>query len=221
MPWLYLVSDHAAENLAGYVASGGTVLVTFFSGIVDPCDRVRRGGYQAPWQELLGLRALEFAPLPAGRTESVVGALADPGATARRWQERIELEGAEPLLAFDSGPLRREPCLTVHEHGRGTAYYLATWLDSSTLDALVALVTRQAGVRPVLTVPPGVEAVKRAGHLFVINHGETDAVVDLGTHDRRDALSGSMVGGAATLAPGQALVLEPQPVIIEGGRAPA
>ena len=66
MPALYLVSDTGAENVERFTADGGTVLISFFSGIVDPCERIRLGGYPAPWRELLGLRVEEFAPLPAG-----------------------------------------------------------------------------------------------------------------------------------------------------------
>ena len=65
VPALYLVTDAGADNVRRFVADGGTALVTFFSGIVDAQDRVRLGGYPAPWCELLGLRVEELAPLPA------------------------------------------------------------------------------------------------------------------------------------------------------------
>jgi beta-galactosidase len=48
-----LVSDAGAENVRRYAERGGTALITFFSGIVDPTDRVRLGGYPAPWRDLL------------------------------------------------------------------------------------------------------------------------------------------------------------------------
>ena len=66
VPALYLVSDAGADNVRRFAADGGTVLVSFFSGIVDPHDRIRLGGYPAPWRDLLGLRVEEFAPLPEG-----------------------------------------------------------------------------------------------------------------------------------------------------------
>ena len=36
VPALYLVTDAGADNVRRYVEGGGTALITFFSGIVDP-----------------------------------------------------------------------------------------------------------------------------------------------------------------------------------------
>jgi beta-galactosidase len=66
VPALYLVSDAGAENVRQFACSGGTVVMSFFSGIVDASDRIRLGGYPAPWHDLLGLRVEEFAPVPEG-----------------------------------------------------------------------------------------------------------------------------------------------------------
>ena len=38
VPALYLVTDAGADNVRRFAADGGTVLISFFSGIVDPSD---------------------------------------------------------------------------------------------------------------------------------------------------------------------------------------
>src|SRR5204863_229914 len=48
VPNLYLVTDAAAANLEHFVASGGTLAMSFFSGIVDPSEHIRLGGYPQP-----------------------------------------------------------------------------------------------------------------------------------------------------------------------------
>src|SRR2546430_4912331 len=60
VPNLYLVSDAAAAGLAAYVSGGGRLVMSYFSGIVDPADQIRLGGYPAPFVELLGLRVEDF-----------------------------------------------------------------------------------------------------------------------------------------------------------------
>ncbi|HET9076876.1 MAG TPA: beta-galactosidase [Acidimicrobiales bacterium] len=209
VPWLYLVSDAAAANLAGYVRDGGVAVVTYFSGIVDPHDRIRLGGYPAPWQDLLGLRVEEFAPMAPGETDGLAGPLAHPGSTARRWQERVQGRGARTLLTVATGPLTGQAAATVHDHGRGAAYYLATSPDPATLASVLAHAASRAGVAPVAPVPPGVEAVGRGGHLFLINHSDGGRSVDLGDTRRRDLLTGSLLCGAVDIGPGEALVLAP------------
>lgn len=210
VPALYLVSDEAAANLEHFVAAGGVGLVTYFSAVVDPSDRIRLGGYPAPWRDLLGLRVEEFAPLPPGGSEGLEGPLAHPTSTAHRWTERVHLDGADVLLAIDSGPLRGEPAATRHPYGKGTAYYLATSPDRETLAAVMADAVSRAGVTAAASVPPDVEAVERGGHLFLINHGDASRTVDLGTGERWDLLSGSVHSGRVTLGPGEAAVLAPE-----------
>ena len=208
-PALYLVSDRAATNLTDYVGAGGTALVTYFSGIVDPDDHIRLGGYPAPWRDLLGLDVEEVSPLPPTTTVRLGGPLAHPGSAGRRWQELIRLRGAQVLLEIADGPLAGQPAATAHPHGRGSAYYLATTPDPVTLSALIAEIAARAGVPAGPSRPPGVEAVERGGHLVLINHSDTTVDTGVGDDPRSDLLSGSVVSHAVTLPPGGALVLAP------------
>jgi len=207
VPALYLVSDAGADNVARFVADGGTALVTFFSGIVDPRDRVRLGGYPAPWRELLGLRVEELAPLPEGEAIRLEGLDAAPAqAAGRLWQDLIDLRGASVLLTFAEGYLAGEAAATRHPHGRGEALYLGTLPDRVTLGRLIGRACRHAGVEVRTDLPPGVEAVRRGEFLFLISHLDRPVEIDLGAK-RHDLLTWTMVGPQAVLAPRDALVL--------------
>jgi beta-galactosidase len=207
VPALYLVTDTGAENVRRFVADGGTALVTFFSGIVDPYDRVRLGGYPAPWRDLLGLRIEELAPLPPGTAVSLEGpGTAAADAAGRLWQDVVELRGAKPLLTFGEGHLGGQPAVTRHEHGRGAAFYLGTLPDRTTLSRLVGQACQDAGVTLWTDLPHGVEAVRRGDYLFLISHLDRPVELDLGAK-RLDLLTGANVGPRAVLAQRDALVL--------------
>ena len=209
VPALYLVTDAGAGNVRRFVEGGGTALVTFFSGIVDPADRVRLGGYPAPWCDLLGLRVEELAPLPEGVTVPLDGLdAAETGAAGRLWQDVIDLAGAAPLLTYAEGHLAGEAAATTHERGRGEVMYLGTLPDRSTLGRLVRRACRHAGLELRTDLPRGVEAVRRGDYLFLISHTDRAVELDLGAK-RLDLLTGAMVGPAAVLAPRDALVLAP------------
>ncbi|MEH0935858.1 beta-galactosidase [Micromonospora psammae] len=186
-PTLYLVRDADAEALRRYVEGGGTALVTYFSGIVDEHDHVRLGGYPGAFRELLGIRTEEFFPLRAGETVRL-----DDGATADVWTEWLHPEGAEVLASYADGPLPGVPALTRHRVGDGAAWYVGTRLDEAATGRLVARLIAEAGVRPPVEAPSGVEVVRRrAGErswLFVLNH--TDAEV------RLDVTGVELLGGA-------------------------
>jgi beta-galactosidase len=205
VPALYLVSDAGADNVRRFAAGGGTVLISFFSGIVDPSDRIRLGGYPAPWRDLLGLRVEEFAPLPEGAVVRLDGALGMDG-TGRLRQDGIDLRGAEPLLCYAEGHLAGQAAMTRHSYGRGEAFYLGTLPDRATLHAAVMRACRHAGVEFRADLPPGVETVRRGDYLFVISHRDHPVELDLGGKSL-DLLTADIVGPAVVLGPRGVLIL--------------
>jgi len=173
-PNLYLVRDHAAAGLERYVEAGGTLVMSFFSGIVDEFDHVRPGGYPAPFRDLLGLRVEDFLPLPAGETVQLAFAAGD--GRGEIWSELVTPLGAETVASFASGDLRGQPAVTRHRFGRGAAYYIATRPDRAAMASLLVEACWLAGVEATARVPAGVEAVRRHGDdgsfLFLLNHAD-------------------------------------------------
>ncbi|MFI7209799.1 beta-galactosidase [Micromonospora maritima] len=174
VPTLYLARDADADALRRFVEAGGTALVTYFSGIVDEHDHIRLGGYPGAFRDLLGVRTEEFFPLRAGETVHL-----DDGARADVWTEWLHAEGAEVLAAYADGPLPGVPALTRHAVGAGAAWYVGARLDEAATDRLVARLTAEAGVRPPVAAPAGVEVVRRRSTdrswLFVVNHTDDAA----------------------------------------------
>ncbi|MGH4028171.1 beta-galactosidase [Actinomycetota bacterium Odt1-20B] len=171
VPHLYAVSEETAARLTRYVHDGGTLVLSYFSGIVDEHDRVHLGGYPAPFREVLGLCVEEFAPRPDGS-----------------WAEVIRLEGAEAVTAFE-GELDGLPAVTRHAYGAGTAWYLGTRPGPPALRALLDRVRAEAGVHPVLPdLPDGVQARTRItadGRSLHIVLDERALTVDVREGDRR------------------------------------
>ena len=178
-PNLYLVSRDAAANLRQYVERGGHLLLSYFSGIVDPDDHVWLGGYPAPLAELLGLTVVDWYPLAAGAT---VGLRLADGTLGLGdvWSELIRPSKAEVLATFAGGRLDGEPAFTRNRFGRGSATYLGTRPEPLVMSVVLRDVCALAGVTPVLDAPPGVEAVRRGEMLFLLNHGEAPAEVRIG-----------------------------------------
>ncbi|GLZ13465.1 beta-galactosidase [Actinomadura sp. NBRC 104425] len=180
VPNLYLMTGDVGARLTRYVAGGGHLLVSFFSGIVDESERVHPGGYPAPLREVLGLHVEEFWPLD-GPTHIDMGGERHEAAL---WSEWIDVEGARPVATFTEGPLAGRPAVTRHAYGDGVAWYLATRPAPAAMRRLMDRARADAGVRPVLPgLPPGVQAVVRHGpehrYLFLLNHGAEPASVRL------------------------------------------
>jgi beta-galactosidase len=191
VPALYMLDERHAAGLTAYVRDGGHLVVSFFSGIVDSCDRVHLGGYPAPLREVLGVRVEEFWPLhPDENVVLEFGGVA-PGATnatgtgtGTLWSEEISTLGAEVVARFGDGELAGLPAVTRHRFGRGTAWYLGTRPDKESMRALMDAVLEQASVEPVLQgLPADVQAARRTGeggmYLILLNHSPRPATVAL------------------------------------------
>jgi beta-galactosidase len=202
-PSSYLLTPGAADNLRRYVSGGGTLLVSYFSGIVDAHDAVHPGGYPGALRDLLGLGVEEFEPLAAGRTVRL-----DDGRTADAWAERLELRGATALASYADGPAAGLPAITRHAYGKGQAFYVSTRLSGAGTAALLATVSEAAGLPAPLDLPASLEIVRRhsAGedYLIAINHGRSDVVVP---GDGVDLLTGDPVADGLPVPAGSVRIL--------------
>ena len=183
-PAQYMLTTTDAASLTRYVSGGGTLLVSFFSGIVDEFDAVHAGGYGAPLAEVLGVTVEEFLPLREGDAFAVE--FGGEQFTADVWQEQLTLLGAEVVGSYLGGPAAGGAAITRNVHGRGVAWYVSTRLDVAGLSSVMSAVLDDAGVA-VPGHPAGVEVVTRRGadadYVFVINHGDTPAQFAIAGYD--------------------------------------
>ncbi|GAA1642551.1 beta-galactosidase [Actinoplanes couchii] len=182
VPNQYLLTTDRQEALHAFVAAGGHVLVSYFSGIVDGDDRVVPGGIR----EVIGAHVHEFAPMPPDETVTVRAVhgqdLVPSGftGTARNWQDDMVAEGARVVAEYTDGFLRGQPAVLDRQLGDGSCVYLGTRLDPQSFAVVLGTVLQRAGVTPVFDAPAGVEAGVRIGpeqrFLFLVNHGDATAV---------------------------------------------
>ncbi|MCF6376589.1 beta-galactosidase [Nocardioides KLBMP 9356] len=207
VPTLYLVSDETVAALVAAAERGTTVVVTYFSGIVDESDHIRLGGYPGAFRDLLGVRVTELMPLLEGESVQVEGLGAD-AVTADVWTEDLELAGAEAVATHADGPAAGLPAVTRHDVGRGSAWYVATRLDAAGTDRLVERLVGESGAARLPGASPSVEVTRRArddaSWLFVINHGDDEAPVPV---DGVELVTGRPVAGDLLVPPGGVAVV--------------
>ncbi|MFD2026368.1 beta-galactosidase [Promicromonospora aerolata] len=218
-PASYLLTADAAANLTAYVEAGGTLLVSYFSGIVDEHDAVHPGGFLAPLRDALGVRVEEFLPLRADDALTVTYRAGAAGAgaastdavplTGTVWADDLVLAGAEPVGTYADGPKPGGAAITRHRHGAGTGWYVSTSLDVDALATVMADVYAAAGLAPSGTVA-GLEVVRRTGdggtYTVAINHTDGPAKLPLPA-PATDLLTGDAVTGDAEVSAGAVRVL--------------
>ena len=207
VPNLYLVADEAAERLVAYVRGGGTIVMSYFSGIVDESEHAHLGGYPQPFRRLLGIEVVDFQPLSL---EQSIDLRFEDGGQGRGfiWSEEIRIRGAYVVARSDD-----RPAITRHSFGKGTAFYLGTQPDANTMARILEQASQTAGVKATADVPAGVEVTRRSSggknFLFVLNH--RDVGVDVPVEEAgTNLLDGSSVNrGLLRLGPrGVAVIRE-------------
>jgi len=118
-PNLYIVTDDSAENIRHFVADGGTLLMSFFSGIADANDHIRLGGYPAPFKDLLDLVIEDFFPMATGET-NVLDTRKGESFQSDLWADLIHLRDAESLTWYAEGFYAGTPAATPSATARRT-----------------------------------------------------------------------------------------------------
>ncbi|MFC9648866.1 beta-galactosidase [Streptomyces sp. NPDC056937] len=210
VPALYLAGEATGRNLRTYVENGGTLVVSYFSGIVDQHDAVHPGAHPGVLRDVLGLTVEEFSPLGEGERVRITAA---DGAelTGDVWSEFVVPRGAETVWTYADGLTAGRPAVTRHRLGRGTAWYVSTRLDAGALDTVLDSAAEDAGLAPRTGLPRDVEVVRRAGesgdYLFAVNHTGTDAKVPLPAHGT-ELLTGERTAGRLGLPAGAVRVVK-------------
>lgn len=206
-PVMYMVKAGFAPKVEAFVQSGGTFVTTFFSGIVNENDLVTLGGYPGELRKVLGIWAEEIDALfPDQRNEIV---MKQPwGELAGSYEcgllcDLIHAEGAEVLAEYGKDFYKQTPVLTLNRFGSGKAYYVASSPDKDFMKGFLANLCEEKGIKPQLDAPHGVETSIRVkdgqSFLFVLNHNEEAAEVDLGAVSRKELLTEQTLTGKASL----------------------
>jgi len=197
-PSSYLLSVDDAANLERYVENGGTLVVSFFSAIVDENDAVHEGGYGAPLKNALGLVVEEFLPLREGVTTEV--SYNGETLVADAWHEALQLSTAEVKATHKNGT----PAVTRNSHGTGAGWYFSTRLDVAGLTSVMNEVFAEAGIER----RAGLELVTRRGvdndYLVAINHSDSPQTV---AATGRDLLTDTQLTGSHELDAGAVAVI--------------
>jgi len=207
-PMLYLLRPGVAARLNAFVEAGGTLVTTYWSGIVDEHDLCFLGGWPGPLRPTVGLWAEEIDALYEQDTNAIVMGDNPLGLSGdyevRDLCELVHAEGATVLGTYREDFYAGRPALTVNGVGQGQAYHIAARTGQDFLDDFYGALAAQLALAPALPgdLPDGVTAAVRTDgrrdFVFLQNwSGEArDVALDAAY---LDVLSGETVSGTLPL----------------------
>ena len=192
------------------VRAGGTLVTTYWSGIVDENDLCFLGGFPGPLRPVLGIWAEEIDALHEGEENGVMPVAGNELGLSGRYAARelcdlIHAESAQVLATYTSDFYAGRPALTVNRFGRGKAYYVASRNDARFLDDLYGALSKRLQLLRSLNadLPHGVSAQLRTDgqhrYVFLMNFAAQPARVELADGVYSDLLTGKQVKGRAEL----------------------
>ena len=132
-PMLYMQRPATMAALKAYVAQGGTLVSSYFSGMVDEFDRVLLGGFPSPLRELFGIETRELDTLLPGEHYHVQ--YEDQVYQTHDYDEVLRATTATVLAHYTDNFYQETPAVTAHAYQKGTAYYIGARLDRKFLTA--------------------------------------------------------------------------------------
>ncbi|MFL5705039.1 MAG: beta-galactosidase, partial [Ktedonobacteraceae bacterium] len=183
-PCLFVLREEVSTRLHAWVEAGGTLVLTFRSGVKDEYNRVVDQPLPGALRDLAGVQVIDYTALlpagtgaPCGGPESlelvIDGTLHCVGADV--WMDDLQVNDAEVLGTYRGGPFDGAPAVTLKRLGAGRVIYVGTSLDGAGQALLMDKVLAETGVITGVPSPDNVEIVRRVhegnDYWFVLNHG--------------------------------------------------
>ena len=185
-PDLYILPDKIANRLNEYVHQGGVLLTDCRTGVKDEnnlCHKRTLPGLLSP---MLGIRIEEYSAIADEVLYKVTGTDGFPGSfTATKCVDWITPENAQTLAGYnDQWHMKPFAAVTKNSYGQGKGWYVGTVIkEDAFYDQLIEKLLEDAGIKPLVKPPKGVEISIRQGNgqklLFIINHTEEPQTVNV------------------------------------------
>lgn len=191
-PMLYMLRCGFERKLRAFVELGGTLVLTYWSGIVNENDLVFQGEAPHHLSDVAGVVSEEIDGLydheqnAGGVVQHITGleqtSLAGTYSCSKLC-DLVHLKGAEALMVYQDDFYAGRPALTRHTYGEGVSYYVSSHFEDGFYDDFYRDIAAAASLyKPVAAaLPEGVYTTVRSNdekeYLFVHNFSGDEVVM--------------------------------------------
>lgn len=212
VPTLFLCDEQLAAKLTDYVTNGGTLVLTFRSGVKDAANVVINDRLPGPLKSLAGAIVEEY-DAHAGTEQRTVDLLAPlPKAPAKTpakaevWCDQLRLQGAKAIAKYADGPFKGSPAASHHAVGKGQVFLIGFQANHAFYDVFIKWLAGKLNLASPFAPSDDIEIMhRRKGKdvfTFVLNHTGQKLPVKLPARTAfRDLITGQRAGQTLTLEP--------------------
>ena len=187
VPMAYMFYHGYAEKLCTFAENGGTLVISYWSGLVDETDKCYLEGTPHGLMEAAGIRTEEIDALydweeNHGIPETGNHLGITKSYTCKNLCEFAKVSDAEVMMRYSEDFYQGYPVLTHKKYGKGHVYYVAADMEAAFYEDFLGRAADEAGVdTPLDFVPEGVSVTTRetedTEYLFIQNFaGKTETV---------------------------------------------
>ena len=188
-PMAYMFHHGYAEKLRTFAQNGGTLVLSYWSGLVDDTDKCYLEGTPHGLTEAAGIRTEEIDALydweenhgipETGNHLGITGTY-----TCKNLCELAKVSDAEVLMRYGEDFYQGYPVLTHRNYGKGHIYYVAADMEAAFYEDFLGRVADEAKIQvPLAFVPEGVSVTTRETedieYLFVQNFARETRTVSV------------------------------------------
>ncbi|MBO6215563.1 MAG: beta-galactosidase [Lachnospiraceae bacterium] len=155
VPMLYLYRAEAEKKISEFTKNGGTLIVTYWTGVVGESDLTYLGRTPYGLTEVLGLRRTEIDGLYDGQTNSIVP-VANNELNMRtvyscdKLCELVSVDTAETLAVYGEDFYAGTPVLCMNTYGKGKSFYIGADGEQDFYLELYGAILRNRGIEGVI-----------------------------------------------------------------------
>lgn len=209
-PMLYMIKPNVSERLEAFVKNGGTLVTSYFSGVVDENDLCFLGGFPGPLKDLTGIWAEEIDSLYDDENNHIIvkeNVLEGVNGEyeVKDYCELIHAETAKVLGTYKNDFYKNMPALTVNYYGKGKCYYIAARTSRDFNNDFYMKLAKDLNIKSVIEgkLPIGVTAQVRTKdsneYVFIMNFTEEEKKVELGNIQYTDMIKEENITDHITL----------------------
>lgn len=133
-PMLYMINDQIIEKMQDFVRKGGTLVSSYFTGMVNETDLLYIGGWPKKLQELFGLNVLEIDTYYPDEHNVII--YNNNEYETKEYNAIIELNEAKELAKYTKDFYENKPAVAMNSYGKGKAFFIAPRTNNDFLGEL-------------------------------------------------------------------------------------
>lgn len=174
-PMLYMFRGNIQQKIREFVSNGGTVIMTYWSGVVDENDCCFLGANPNDLVDVFGVSREEFIGLYDWEENTTTS-----GYKCQHLCEVLTLEGALPLMHYTKDYYKNTPAVTLNRYHKGEAYYIAADMEQRFYDdfykKMIKDLSLYTPINNTTELPEGIQVTSRTSseneYVFVQNFSE-------------------------------------------------